>query len=142
VSPTDPIFLEKDQIVRIHRHAIVTIGGIAAEEYDSTLWVMDDNLLESALYAPQQTFGGSFLYTRIVEMAAAYWFGFAKNHAFIDGNKRVALLSASMFLAMNGLRLALTEHAAEQITLQIAKGELSRDGLVAIVESNFEYRDP
>jgi prophage maintenance system killer protein len=47
-----------------------------------------------------------------------------------------------MFLAMNGLRLTLTEHAAEQITLQLAKGELSREGLVAIVESNFEYRDP
>jgi death on curing protein len=142
VSTTDPIFLDQDQILIIHRHAIVNIGQTSAEDYDATLWVIDFNLLESALFAPQQTFGGAFLYTRVVDMAAAYWFGFAKNHAFIDGNKRVALLAATMFLAMNGLRLTLTEHAAEQITLQLAKGELSREGLVAIVESNFEYRDP
>ena len=141
MSPTDPIFLDKDHILAIHRHAIVTIGRVPTEDCDSTLWVMDDNLLESALYSPQQTFGGSFLYTRIVDMAAAYWFGFAKNHAFIDGNKRVALLSASTFLAMNGLRLTLSEHTAEQITLQIATGEMSREGLVAIVESNYEYRN-
>jgi death-on-curing protein len=133
--------LDKDHILAIHRHAIVNIGRVPTDDYDSTLWVMDDNLLESALYAPQQTFGGSFLYTRIVDMAAAYWFGFAKNHAFVDGNKRVALLSASLFLAMNGLRLTLSEHAAEQITLQIAIGEMSREGLVAIVESNYEYRN-
>jgi hypothetical protein len=78
VSTTDPIFLDQDQILIIHRHAIVNIGQTSAEDYDATLWVMDFNLLESALFAPQQTFGGAFLYTHVADMAAAYWFGFAK----------------------------------------------------------------
>src|SRR5262245_6727092 len=84
------------QIVReIHAEAIARSGGSDG--------VREAALLESAVAAPQASFGGQSPYKDIAEVAAAYLFYVCKNHPFIDGNKRAALGACIVFLRLNGI---------------------------------------
>lgn len=74
-------------------------------------------------------FGGKELYPDTFAKAAAYFESLARNHAFVDGNKRAAVLSAGRFLFLNGYELAATNRALEQFALRVAKSE---SGLPAI----------
>lgn len=76
----EPAFLTIEQVEDIHREMIAFYGGISG--------IRDRALLESAVMAPRQTFGGDFLHRTLEEMAAAYWAGLAGNHPLIDRNKR------------------------------------------------------
>jgi death-on-curing protein len=67
--------------------------------------IRDGNLLISAVAMPTTTFGGAPLYGSLAEMAATYAWGIARNHPFVDGNKRTALLAALLFLRLNGFSL-------------------------------------
>jgi death-on-curing protein len=69
-------------------------------------------------------------------MAAAYLFHLCQNHAFLDGNKRVGLLACEAFLRLNGQELAWTNQEAEEMTLRLAEGELSKEDLTHLVEQN------
>lgn len=71
-------------------------------------------------------------------MAAAYWVGLAKNHAFLDGNKRIALNACDVFLLMNGCRLTLTVEQAIEYTLKIVTGQAGREDAAAWIEQNHE----
>jgi death-on-curing protein len=84
--------------------------------------------------APRQTFGGQYLYRALTEMAAAYLIGLALNHAFENGNKRVAFAACSVFLRVNGYRLTLTQDEAVDLTLRVISHELSREEVVQILE--------
>jgi death-on-curing protein len=86
----DPSFLQFDEVVAIHRDQISRYGG-------STV-VRDWGLLRSALAMPEATFAGRHLQTDLSEMAAAYLFHIVSNHPFIDGNKRVGVVAADVFL--------------------------------------------
>lgn len=112
-------FLTKDQILKIHQHQIDKYGGQHG--------VLKDNELESALYAPQATFDGTYLYTTIPEMAACYLYHLVKNHPFQDGNKRTALAVALMFVRINKVDVTVTAHELELFVWQLAAGEKSKD---------------
>jgi death on curing protein len=86
-------FLTIEEILEIHADQIIRYGGKNG--------VRDHNLLLSAIAQPLSTFDGQYLHKTIYDKAAAYLFHISQNHPFIDGNKRVALVSALMFLAMN-----------------------------------------
>ncbi len=88
-----PHFLSLDEILFLHRVEVATSGGTPA--------LRDLGELESALGAPQASFGGVYLMT-IFEMASSYIYSIAYHHPFLDGNKRTALLSALTFLFFNG----------------------------------------
>lgn len=77
--------------------------------------------------AVQQSAFGEPLFNTLDSAAAAYWFYICQAHAFIDGNKRAALLSAIYFLGINGYRLDLPESKVEEITMRIASGEMGRE---------------
>jgi death on curing protein len=113
--------------VQLHHDLIELYGGAHG--------LRDPGLLESAVMAPQQTFGGAFLYQSLTEIGVAYWIGLVGNHPFIDGNKRIGLLAFDTFMLMNDLKVMITNHEAIEITLSIARGEADRDWIVKIIDS-------
>jgi death-on-curing protein len=83
-------------------------------------------LLESALAAPQATFGGAYLHPTLPEIAAAYLFHVVKNHPFVDGNKRAGLICAIAFLGLNGLKLIADPDELTDIVLRVADGRAGK----------------
>ena len=113
------VFLSVEQVLDIHQRVIDEFGG------DSGL--RDRGLLESAVAMPQSSFGGKDLHRGLAEKAAAYHFHICANHAFTDGNKRVAVVVAEVFLLLNGLELSAGDNEVEEITMGIAGGKISKD---------------
>jgi death on curing protein len=103
----------------IHAEAIASFGGSHG--------VRDSALLESAVAAPQATFGGKSPYRDLAEVAAAYLFYLCRNHPFIDGNKRAALGSCIVFLRLNAAEPKPDGLEWEELVLSIASGSLDRD---------------
>ena len=111
----EPIWLLREFIVAIHERLIAEYGGSAG--------LRDEGLLESALARPLHLF--HYSKPSVVELAAAYAVGIAKNHAFIDGNKRTAFVAAAVFLSRNGLRLTAPEAEATIAMLGVAEGSMT-----------------
>jgi death-on-curing protein len=116
------VFLSVDVILKIHRRVIEEFGGDPG--------LRDRGLLESAVAMPQSTFGGVDLHVRLPEKAAAYHFHLCANHPFIDGNKRVAVAAAEVFLLINGPELSASDNDVEELTLGLAAGRLSKDQVI------------
>ena len=110
-----------EAVLAIHAEVLLAHRGGAG------LWSRE--LLESAVAAPQATMMGIPLLTDPIEIAAAYLFYLCSNHAFVDGNKRVALATCLVFLSENNLLKEdiLDVDAWENLTLSVAAGALSRD---------------
>jgi death-on-curing protein len=102
--------------------------------YGGSPGVRDLGLVESALFAAQQTFDGIDLYPKLHEKTAALWHGFVCNHAFVDGNKRIGLMITHVFLLTNGYGLEFTSDQAEVITLKLASSEMDRRELANLIE--------
>lgn len=108
------------EIVReIHAEAIGTFGGSHG--------IRDQALLESAVAAPQASFGGKSPYADIAEVASAYLFYLCRNHPFIDGNKRAALGACLVFLRLNAAKPAPDGPEWEELTLAVAASVIDRD---------------
>jgi death on curing protein len=117
----DPLFLTLDEVVAIHRDQV--------ERYGGSTGVRDWNLLQSAIAMPLATFGGQFLHTDLVEMAAAYLFHLVQNHPFIDGNKRVGAASSIVFLTVNEIEFRADQDELVELVLSVARGELSKSAV-------------
>jgi death-on-curing protein len=108
------------EVVReIHAEAISAFGGSHG--------IRDQALLESAVAAPQASFGGRSPYADIIEVAAAYLFYLCRNHPFIDGNKRTALGACLVFLRLNGAEPKPDGAEWEELTLAVAASVIDRD---------------
>jgi len=105
----------------IHAEVIAANGGSEG--------LRDEGLLESAVAAPQTTFGGEPLMPDAGEIAAAYLFYLCRNHAFVDGNKRTALAACLVFLEVNGVlpKRKLPLAAWESLVLDVAASRLDRN---------------
>lgn len=105
----------------IHEEVLAAHGGASG--------IRDEALLESAVAAPQATMMGQLLMSDPIEIAAAYLFYLCRNHAFIDGNKRMALAACLVFLEGNGLLpvAVLPVEEWEQFVLDVAASKLDRD---------------
>jgi death on curing protein len=110
-------YLTTAQVLFIHARLIAETGG--------TPGIRDLGLLESAVARPQATFDGEDLYRDIYAKAATLMFGLINNHPFVDGNKRVGIAAAGLFLRRNGFRLAAENAEVEQFTLEVAQGRVS-----------------
>ena len=113
--------LSLEQVLRLHARLIERFGGEAG--------VRDPGLLESALARPFAEFGGVEAHPQVHEKAAALLHGLAMNHPFVDGNKRVALAALLIFLEVNGYRLALESEERYELTMRVASGSLTLEGL-------------
>lgn len=114
--------LTTEQILLLHRELIKETGG--------TDGIRDEGLLESALNAPFQSFDGIDSFPSIQQKAARLGFGLIKNHAFVDGNKRIGTHAMLVFLALNGIEIEYTQEELSNIILNVASGDCSFEGLV------------
>lgn len=111
------IILSKDQILYLHSQLIAETGGIDG--------IRDDGLLDSALHAPFQAFDGLDIFPSIQQKAARLGYGLVKNHAFIDGNKRIGAHAMLVFLALNRIELEYTQKELADTILKVASDEYS-----------------
>ncbi len=114
-------WLPKGAILAMHARQLAEHGG--------GMGIRDEGLLESALRRPQNKF--SYEKPDIADLAAAYAYGIAKNHPFIDGNKRTALVASRTFLLLNGYQVTATKEDRVRTFLGLAAGEVSEEALAA-----------
>ena len=117
-TPNDCIHLTLANVREIHREAIARFGGSAE--------LRDINLLESAVAAPQASFGGQSVFEDVIEVAAAYLFYLCRNHPFVDGNKRTALGACIVYLRLNGIEPSRDGSQWEKLTLSVASSDIDR----------------
>ncbi len=118
-TPENCFHLTVEIFRKIHAEAIAKFGGSDG--------VRELALLESAVAAPQASFGGRSPYQDIAEVAAAYLFYLCKNHPFVDGNKRAALGAGIVFLRLNGIKPKPDGPEWEALTLAVASSAIDRD---------------
>ena len=116
------IRLSKSQVLLIHDQLITETGG--------SYGLRDEGMLDSALNAPFQTFGGEDVYPSLQQKATRLCFGLVKNHPFIDGNKRIGAHAMLVFLALNGIELQYSQTELSDIILQLAAGEIDTEDVL------------
>jgi len=124
----DPLFLTLDEVLGIHADQIRRHGGRPG--------LRDLGLLRSALAMPETTFEGEFLHGTVFEMAAAYLFHVARNHPFVDGNKRTALMCALVFLGLNRKRLDADPEDLFELVDGAAAGRVDKADVSVFVRQN------
>ncbi len=127
-------FLSVDELLTIHRRGISEHGGSPE--------LRDRGLLESAAAMPMAQYGGHFLHEGLAGMAAAYLFHLCKNHPFLDGNKRVAVAAAEVFVMLNGCKLAATNLQLEVLTLGVADSSISKEQATAFFKKHVRRERP
>ncbi len=115
---SEPAFLTLDEVLGIHADQIRVYGGASG--------LRDLALLRSAISMPETSFDGEYLHPSVFEMAAAYLFHLARNHPFVDGNKRTALMCALVFLGWNGERLRADPDDLYSLVDGVAAGEVDK----------------
>lgn len=110
------ILLSKEQVVMLHEQLIKATGG--------SVGIREEELLESVLANPFQSFGGVDLYPSIQAKAAQLCFGLVKNHPMVDGNKRIGAHAMLVFLSLNGYELSYNQQELSDTILALAAGEI------------------
>ncbi|MEO6118644.1 MAG: type II toxin-antitoxin system death-on-curing family toxin [Methylotenera sp.] len=119
-------WINKALLITLHDESLSMHGGASG--------IRDEGLLDSALNrAVNLAMYGD---PSVAELAAAYGFGLAKNHAFIDGNKRVAFLSVGLFLGLNGYKLKASQVDATLTMLAVASGDLNEADFASWIRLN------
>ena len=122
----------------IDRRALLLLHDESIAEHGGASGIRDEGLLDSALARPLNLVAyGS---PDWAELAASYGVGLAKNHPFVDGNKRAAFLAVGLFLALNGRRLVATQAGATMTMLAVAAGSLDEPAFAAWLRSHTEPR--
>ncbi len=109
----------------IDRAALIAIHDMQLAEHGGGAGLRDGNLLESALAKPENL--AAYGDPDVAALAAAYGYGISRNHAFIDGNKRTALVAAELFLQLNGWRLEVDDADCVLTMLAVASGDITED---------------
>lgn len=119
-------WIDKTLLITLHDESLAMHGGASG--------IRDEALLDSALNrAPNLAHYGK---PEHAELAAAYGVGLAKNHAFVDGNKRVAFLSVGLFLGLNGYKLSATQVDATLTMLAVASGDIDEAAFAGWIRQN------
>lgn len=126
----EPRWLPKDLILDIHNRQLAEHGG--------GVGVRDEGLLESALARPQNLF--AYGESDPAALAGAYAFGIAKNHPFVDGNKRTAFVACELFLAANGFELVASDEDCLAMMLSLAASEIDEAEFAAWLRDNVQPR--
>ena len=124
----DPKFLTFGQVVALHQMQIAEFGGVQG--------VKNEGLLLSAIAQPESGLGDEHFHKDLFEMAAAYLFHLVKNHAFHDGNKRIAALTAAVFLEVNGLAVTADEDEFEKLVLDAAQSLVTKEQIAEFFRKN------
>jgi death-on-curing protein len=111
----------------IRREALLHLHGMSLVQFGGLSGLRDEGLFESAMVRPEQR--AHYGNPDVADLSAAYAYGLAKNHPFIDGNKRVAFLALGLSLRLNGYRLTANQSEATQMVMSLAGGHLTEDEL-------------
>ena len=122
------MFLTLDDILESHLNQIDTYGGCHG--------IRDIGLLESAIAQPEASFGGQYLHADIFEMAAAYLYHLVMNHPFVDGNKRVGLEAALIFLEINNENLNCSDEELVDLVLKTTAGQVGKREIAEFFRSH------
>ena len=122
------LFLTLDDIIESHLNQIDTYGGSHG--------IRDIGLLESAIAQPEASFGGQYLHADIFEMAAAYLYHLVMNHPFVDGNKRVGLEAALIFLEINNENLNASDEELVDLVLKTTAGQIGKREIAEFFRSH------
>ena len=123
-------WISKRALLLLHDESLAQHGGASG--------IRDDGLLESALARPENLLAyGS---PDLAELAASYAYGLAKNHPFVDGNKRAAFLATGLFLALNGQRLVVAQAEATVMVLDLAAGEITEAAFANWLRAHLQAR--
>jgi death-on-curing protein len=123
-----PKWIAKAVVLALHKEQLAEHGGSDG--------LRDEGLLDSALARPQNLF--AYSEPDLFDLAASYAFGIARNHAFIDGNKRTALTAAATFLYIHGLDIVAPKETLYTTFLSLADGSLSEGALAAWLREHTE----
>ena len=115
------IFFEYEQVIKLHSSLIAKTGGIDG--------IRDEKLLDSALQMPFQTFGGNNLYPDVLDKASQLCYSLIENHPFVDGNKRIGVHLALLFLQLNNIELNYSQQELIDFGLGIASGKTSKNSI-------------
>ena len=124
-----PRWISEKALLLLHEESLAVFGGARG--------LRDRALLESALARPLNTHAYHPQST-LADLAASYAFGLARNHPFVDGNKRAAFLSIGLFLAINGARLIADQVDAIQTMMALADGSLDEKSLAVWIQKNVQ----
>lgn len=124
---SEPFWLTRQIIEAIHDEQLAIHGGAGG--------LRDEGMLESALDRPRNKW--SYESAELPELAASHAFGIARNHPFIDGNKRTSLLALYTFLGINGIDFVVLEADAAAMILALAAGEVSEESLTRWIRDNW-----
>jgi death-on-curing protein len=119
-------WIPKQALLRLHEASLAQFGGAPG--------IRDEGLLESALARPENLL--AYGEPDLAELAAAYAFGLARNHAFVDGNKRAAFVALGLFLGLNGRRLTASQTDATMTMLALASSDISEAELAMWIRAN------
>jgi len=124
---SEPSWLTRPIIVAIHDEQLSIHGGASG--------LRDEGMLEAALDRPKNKWSSEG--AALPELAAAYAFAIARNHPFVDGNKRTSLLALYTFLGVNGIEFDVPEAEAAAMILSLAAGEVNEEGLTRWIGDNW-----
>lgn len=122
------IRLSTQKILQLHRFLIQETGGLDG--------LRDEGLLDSAVQGPFATFGGQELYPHLEQKAAKLGYTLAKNHAFLDGNKRIGTYSMLIFLDVNGVTMEYSDDDLISLGFGIADGSMDYEEVLAWVQEH------
>jgi death on curing protein len=122
----------------VDRKALELLHDESLAEHGGAPGLRDQGLFESALARPLNL--AAYGEPDVFQLAAAYGVGLAKNHPFVDGNKRVAFLAVGLFLALNGHRLVAAQADATLTMLDVAAGTLDEEGLASWLRRHAQRR--
>ena len=122
-EPTLILWIEKRLVLAIHDRQLAEHGGSSG--------VRDEGLLESALARPQQLFAYGDPAPDLADLAASLAYGLARNHPFVDGNKRTAIVCCEAFIEMNGVLLEVSDAELFPVVLELAEGHLGVEQFAA-----------
>ncbi|MDQ1183779.1 MULTISPECIES: type II toxin-antitoxin system death-on-curing family toxin [Agrobacterium] len=123
---TDFVFLDSKLVEQLHQMQIEHFGGSHG--------LRDNALLDSALNRPINK--AAYGCNDVCELAAAYLFGLARNHAFVDGNKRIAIVTTGVFLMENGLMLETDDAKLYAFVMAVAAGEIDEEGITRFLKDH------
>lgn len=124
----EPRWVEEADVLAFHTEQLAEFGGLAG--------VRDAGLLSSALNRPRFVWAFTSPKPDLARLAASYAHGIAKNHPFLDGNKRTALVLCHTFLLLNGVTLAAPQMEQVRVILDLASGALDENGLTTWLRSH------
>ncbi len=127
------ITLDIEQVIHLHSLLIEKTGGKDG--------IRDKGLLESSIYHAYATFKGEDLYPEIEEKIARQMFSLIRNHAFIDGNKRIGIFSMLVLLELNGINISFTQKELIELAIDTTEGKYDADSIIKWIKSHEEENE-